>query len=442
MIGIVVSHADRASTHIGEHLLENADWDRVRNEVYERPGFQLREFEANHLDLDRVAESFDDPAFVVVASKHSGDTGPLLSAHFTGNFGEAAYGGEPETLSVPAPNALRHVIRSLDEYAPEDYDVAMECTHHGPTDLGAPGLFAELGSGPDQWADPEGANAVAKAVLDLRDVRPFADRTLVGFGGNHYAPRPTRLIRETDVAVGHVAADWSIEALGDPGENRGLIRAMFESSEATCAIVDGAHPAVEETIADLGYRVKSETWVRETSGVDPDVVEALEGRLGPVESGLRFGGRDPGEDPYIVVDLPQELLAECHGIDPAETVTAVGSRAIAYQTEENGNRVGAAAAVQVPRDYDEMVEALAAILEREYDEVRFAEEEEVVAERSAFDPERAEELGVPEGPKFGTLAAGEPVTVGGETINPERVHVREIRRFEVRRPSDAEGKGN
>ncbi|MFB6085435.1 MAG: D-aminoacyl-tRNA deacylase [Halodesulfurarchaeum sp.] len=428
MIGIVVSTADRASATIGQQLREVADWTRTGPGVYRREGFELREFEDLHLELDGVASAFDDPEFVVVVSKHSGDTGPLLSAHFTGNFGEGAYGGSARELVEPAPGALKRVIRELAAIAPEPYDVSMECTHHGPTDFGAPGLFVELGSGPAQWTDEVGARAVARAVLELRGTAPRIERTVVAFGGNHYAPQPTRVLLETDVAVGHVAADWSIEELGDPEANRDVIEAMFEKSGTERALIDGDWPAVAAVIDSLGYEVVSETWVRETAGTDPSLVEALETSLGTVESGLRFG--EGTTDEPEIRSLPTDLIDACAAIDPGETVETVAAHTVAYQTAENGNRVGNRAAFDGRDSYGDLVDALATILEREYETVE-RRTDAVVAERETFDPSLATDAGVPEGPLFGRLSAGESVTVDGKRVDPEAVHTRETRRFQV-----------
>ena len=430
MIGIVVSRADEASVHIGEHLRSLADWEKCGPDVYRTDGFELREFDDLHLHLDSVATHFDDPECIVFASRHSGDSGRLLSAHYTGNFGTAEYGGSDRDLSTPCPGAHKHVIRSLTERAPDGWDVAMECTHHGPTEVGAPAMFVELGSSETEWRDPAGAKAVAKSILDLRDRPTEPTRTVVGFGGNHYAPRPTRLIRETDVAVGHVAADWSLAELGDPETNDDLVDRMFEASDADVAVFEGDHPEVRSVIEDREYRVVSETWIRETEGRSRDLIEAVEEALSTVDAGARFGSVQPTADAVRSRTLPDELLAECHGIDATATLQAVEKSTVAYETIDNGNRVQGSGTFASEEGYDALVDSLTEILDREYDEVRLVDDV-VVAERDAFDPAAAKEAGVPEGPLFGKLAAGQPVDVDGETIFPEQAQKREIRRFDV-----------
>ncbi|MFB6081887.1 MAG: D-aminoacyl-tRNA deacylase [Halanaeroarchaeum sp.] len=431
MIGIVVSRADRASRHIGEQLLAETAWTEIAPDVHRTEGFELRIFGEWHLHLDDVAERFEAPDCVVFASRHSGESGQLLSAHYPGNFGDAELGGADRDLATPCPLAHKRVIQALDRHAPEGWDVAMECTHHGPTSVGAPAMFVELGSGEEQWRDPEGARAVAKSILELGDAEKADERrTVVGFGGNHYAPRPTRLLMETEVAVGHVAADWSLEDLGDPTEHRDIIDRMFAASGATRALFDGDHPAVERVVEDLGYRVVSETWVRETDGRPTALVEAVESRLSTVDDGLRFGERagDPGT--IVVRDLDPDLVGALHAADDEAALSVVAENAVAFETAESGNRLDGAAAFPDEAAYESFVADATSLLERTYDDVRRSEGT-IVAERTAFDPAAAREAGVPEGPKFGKLAAGESVTVDGERVPPAAVERVEIDTFTV-----------
>lgn len=436
MIGIVISRPDEASRRIGEHLRSLADWSSVDDGALRAGDFELREFDDWHLELDGVAEEFTDPDLIVFASRHSGDSGRLLSAHFTGNFGEAEHGGTARDLATPAPWAHKRVIGSLRTHAPDGWDVAMECTHHGPTTVGAPSMYVELGSNEAQWQSDAGAEAVAKSILELGDGDALAstadrNRVVVGFGGNHYAPRPTRLLAETDVAFGHVAADWSLEELGTPSTHRELVRDMFEKSGAECAIFDGPHPEVRTLIEDLGYRVVSETWIRETVGRPMDLVATVEDELSTVDHGLRFGRDATGSSASLSVDsLPDDLLAECETIDADATHAAVHDHAVAFETEENGNLIRGEAAFDDETDKESLIEALTSILREDYRTVR-REEDAVLAVRESFDPAAARDAGVPEGPKFGQLAAGKPVEVDGTVVSPESVRTREKRRFNV-----------
>lgn len=46
---------------------------------------------------------------------------------------------------------------------------------------------------------------------------------------------------------------------------------------------------------------------------------------------------------------------------------------------------------------------------------------QIWCEETVFDPEKARDAGVPEGPKFGALARGEQISIDGDTIQPDDV---------------------
>ncbi len=433
-IGIVVSRADTASLHIGEQLLAQGDWTKHEDDerpdaegggTYYRDGpFELREFDELHIELDDPAPAFsEEPRLLVFVSRHSGETGALLTGHFTGNFGEAEYGGEDGDLAAAAPSALSAYVEALAAHAPEGYDVAIEGTHHGPTAIDTPSMFAELGSDEEQWDDPEGARAVAQAVLSLRGVAAHRDRQVVGIGGGHYAPRFGRVLRETPWAIGHIASDWQLEELGHPRDEdaRAVLEAAFERSGATHALFDGDQPEVADAIEDLGYRIVSETWVRTVDDRPLALARALESSVATVDEGLRFGAHVP-DDPedWEKVSLPDELLATAQNVDGEATRDAVRESTVAFDTIESGTRANGEAAVPNADAYDELIDDLAAILRAEYEEVA-VDDDAVVAREEAFDPEKAQKLGVPEGPKMGMLSSGESVEVGDEVIPPSAV---------------------
>jgi D-aminoacyl-tRNA deacylase len=443
MLGIVVSRADEASTHIGERLLTLADWQERRDPTrpdaegggtyYTREGVELREFDELHLHLKDPATAFSDPDLLAFVSRHAGETGAILTTHVTGNVGPAEHGGADGELARAAPGAHDRVLAGLDEHAPEGYDVGMECTHHGPSQVGAPSLFVEVGSAAPQWRDSEATGAVARAVLDLVGGSPGADRTVVGFGGGHYAPRFTRIARETDWAIGHVAADWGLEAMDRAGIDRSdVIEQMFERSGARRAVTDGERPAVERTVDELGYETVSETWVRETTGVHLGLLARLKDALVGIDSGLRLGDSAAGADrdaDFETVTPEPDLLTTLQGIDAERTRAAVTANALAFETAEAGSRVAGSLAV-LPGAYEDLLEAFCGLLSEHFEAVERAAGELTVTQQ-AFDPDRARELGVPEGPAFGKLADWRSVDVDGRTIDPSDVHVRERISFRI-----------
>lgn len=443
MLGIVISQADSASVHVGEQLLALADWERTVDTsqpegegrtVFEMAGVQLREFETRHLDMERPADAFDDPSLLVFASRHAGETGALLTAHHTGNVGPADHGGDPNTLARACPNAHRRVIHELERVAPASYDVGMECTHHGPTDVGAPSMFVEVGSTATEWDDPQAARAVAKAILALRDVPPDRPasktsaednrfrRHLVGLGGGHYVPRFERVVRETDWAVGHILADWGFDALADshPDALADVLGQAFTESSAAYALVDGDRPGLTEMVEKCGYRAVTETWVKETAGVSLSLVTELEREIETVSDGLRFGDRASDEPKTWVETTVGSALDEAFGLDREATRDAVATHSVAFETAEGGTRPTGRIVLTDQSDRERIIENLLSVLETRYDSVT-REGERVIVTETAFEPELARTLGVPEGPAFGRLANGQAVEVNGERIPPEAV---------------------
>ncbi|MFB6193857.1 MAG: D-aminoacyl-tRNA deacylase, partial [Halobaculum sp.] len=457
MIGVVVSRADEASVAIGDALTETGAW-AVRTDESRPDGagggeyyratdapVELRWFDDLHLDLTHPEAAFTDPDAVVFASRHSGDTGPLLTCHPTGNFGPAEYGGRDRAFAPAAPGLQRALVAGFDAHAPADYAVGIECTHHGPTEVAVPSIFAELGSSESAWRDPEGARAVARAIRELpdRDATPAvgdpADpRHLLGVGDGHYAPRFERILRETPWGVGHVAADWQLDELGDPATHADTLARAADASDARFAVFAGDYPAVHEALpADV--RVVSETWVREVGDRPLDRVERLEREVTTVAEGLRFGDRR--SDAWTVRPLPAAAVETALGVDADATRRAVAAHTVAFEAAENGTRPAGRGAfpddstdstdstdggssdatdtdepTAIPA-YDALIDALAEVLRDRYETVE-RRDGELVAERTAFDPAAAAEAGVPEGPKFGKLANGQPVEVDGERVDP------------------------
>ena len=454
MLGILISRADDASAHIGEHLLSLESWDEHTDDsrsdadgggtVYRTDGAELREFEELHLHLDRPADAFGDIDLLVVASKHAGETAEFLTAHHTGNFGPADHGGEDNAVARACPNAHARVLDSLAEHAPEAYEVGMECTHHGPTDVGAPSMFVEVGSSQSEWDDPDAARAVARAILDLRGVTPDREpedgtdedahrRHLLGIGGGHYAPRFERVVRETEWAVGHIAADWGLDAMGglDDKASQQVLSDAFAASRAAYALVDGDRPDVAAAVERAGGRVVGETWVRETDGVPLEFVDRVESTVATVADGLRFGDPAGGYDgEFVVADLPAALLDEARGIDRKAVYDMLATETLAFCTDQGGTRPTNPVVLATERDRKKGIDALAEILRERYDSVE-RDGTELVACEQAFSAEKARTLGIPEGPKFGKLSGGKPVEVDGETIPPEAVSDERERRFQL-----------
>ncbi len=171
--------------------------------------------------------------YIAVASRHWAKSGqPSLTAHPTGNFGKAMYGGHHRELQQTAPNAMRNIFNHLDDAPPEGFQISLEATHHSPTEFDVPMFFVEVGSREEQWRDEEVCNYLVDCILtgmDEESSKPVA----IGFGGGHYCPKFSE--KMNDYAMGHMAAKYAIDLLTDD-----LVSQMIEKSQGPeIALIDG-----------------------------------------------------------------------------------------------------------------------------------------------------------------------------------------------------------
>jgi D-aminoacyl-tRNA deacylase len=279
-ITIICSAPDLASQNIKAHLLEYRGWEslelseksefiKARKSKDEK--FRIVEIEELHVfqdKLDKKLEAEGLPASIIVfASKHrSKEEINSLTVHCTGNpSDEARLGGHPKDLAVSSPAAMKSILmemKRLVEAKGLKYAVTLEVTHHGPTELSVPSLYAEIGSTEKQWKDQDAGEVVAKAILSVSlDKVPVA----LGFGGGHYAMRQTGLVLETGISFGHNFPKHQLEFVDEA-----LIRQAVEKSKADFAYFNRKsmksedRNRISEILEKLGLRVFKESEIRET----------------------------------------------------------------------------------------------------------------------------------------------------------------------------------
>nr|WP_269852091.1 D-aminoacyl-tRNA deacylase [Methanosarcina horonobensis] len=164
---------------------------------------------------------------------------------------------------------MKSILKEMKRLAGEKglkYDVTLEVTHHGPTELSVPSVYAEIGSTEAQWKDPEAGEVAAKAILAVSlEKVPAA----LGFGGGHYAMRQTGLLLETEISFGHNFPKYQLEFVDEA-----LIRQAIEKSGAEFAYFDRKsmksedRNRISEILEKLELKVLKESEIREKYGIE------------------------------------------------------------------------------------------------------------------------------------------------------------------------------
>ena len=217
-IVLVSSSKDPASQNLARELVENQGFASTRiafrgRALHQKDSLLLATIDEEIIRPPNLDDYFNPQAYIFL-SKHRAKSGvPSLTAHTTGNFGEAELGGNPREIARVNPDLLKNYLISLTKQgeAVSGYQVTAEATHHGPTSLNKPILFVEIGSDEKNWNDRDAAKAVAIALLQsLHEPRSW-DKVAVGFGGTHYPEKFNKLLLEDEFAFAAIVPKYALQ---------------------------------------------------------------------------------------------------------------------------------------------------------------------------------------------------------------------------------------
>ncbi len=460
---ILCSDADAASLNIKEHLFGLVPWKRMNislggvedfRNVYEYENFRLVESSCPHIyqaGVDRKLECVGIHCdLIIFASKHkSGDGRKLLTAHISGNPGDARLGGNPSQITKAAPFALRSLLYyMLEEAEGIGYGVSMESTHHGPSDLEIPSVFAEIGSGGSEWVDGQAGDLVARAILNVKDeYHPVA----IGFGGGHYASRQTGILLSSNITFGHNFPTYQLDYVDER-----MFSMAMDMSNAELVYIDrkSMSKTQKEYVMGLaqkaGLAVLRENDIKEMGCVLLEIFlllinkaeEFLPGsrlRLSdPIREMLCDGGTFSTKGSFIfeehvdVIIMDEGLVRLLHSTNGKQFVQFLERMGVAYLERQNGTLGNVFFSICRPDDlaFDAMfTDECIKILKEHYEIEYLPDENSLLVIEVKFSPEMAYNLSVPSGPLFGKLAKGHPVVVDGRQVLPEMVHKRVEKKF-------------
>jgi D-aminoacyl-tRNA deacylase len=181
-------------------------------------------------ELEYLCDHFKPEIYIVGSRHQSSQKVKSLTCHSPGNWSKADFGGSPNEIAVAPALYLHAVLQELNKFADESFLKCYEVTHHGPSKMNAPIMFAEVGGSPEEWQNIDACRHVCKSML-VEPVLHKAD-VATGFGGTHYAPSFSKL---TDIAIGHICPKYSLDVVDEK-----MILTAFENTvpKPNLAVID------------------------------------------------------------------------------------------------------------------------------------------------------------------------------------------------------------
>ena len=419
-VALINSRKDVAGCNIRHHIEQCIGESSPRGA--ER-SYEFFEVSGRLIHAEGVDDGIDADLVIFLSRHSSVNPVPVLTVHVTGNFGPAELGGSPRTLAPAAPAMMQATLRALARHCPEGYRVWSEVTHHGPTGLCHPSFFVEIGSTEKEWADPAAGRAVAEAVLSAE---PSHAVPLIGIGGTHYAPRETAIALSSRGAFGHIATSKRQVAVLD----REMVQAMMVQSGAVAAYIDRKampHPdfsRLSGILDELRIPRLSETEIASLGHLPWETYLEVRNLAASVSPGARcFVHALEGTGPLTAISLDPVLLSEAKRCDESALIHGFGPLSVVHLTNEDN--VLLPQFVAFSKNSSEIINALNTLCVKiiRNRESTATENDYLVIRKVRFDPGKARELGVPAGPAYRQLAAGQAVEHDGRVITPNRVSV-------------------
>jgi D-aminoacyl-tRNA deacylase len=419
-IAIVNSALDPAGVAIRRQLLDLLDNPAADSVPHGGKRLSFLEVEGR-LIYEQGLDARAGADLILFASRHTSiQPQPALTVHVTGNYGDAVYGGREGELAVAAPGWMHAILRELAARAPAGYRVSYEVTHHGPTDLTTPSLFAEIGSVEAQWRDPAAARAVAESILAAK---PSSTINLIGFGGTHYAARQTAIALATPAAFGHIAHTREVAGL-----DAAIIRQMREKSGAHAAYIDRkALPGavlsrLDTLLSEQGLLSLSESEIHAIADIPWEcylAIRRLAEERAP-ESRVSVHAMKGAGEP-VAFEVPEDLLAEALRVDRDRMLRRLDALPVVHLSSGTGKMLPFFISYGKNRSslIDELITLSIDIVTGETN--NSVDGERLILRKLRFNPTKARTLGVPQGPLFKELATGNAIELDGRVVTPEMV---------------------
>jgi len=186
-------------------------------EIYRGKYFDLLIIPTPAIYADWLEEKFSYDGFIFL-SKHAAESGVLaLTCHSTGNFSEAKFGGNNRQVAIPHPHIQKSYLQKLWQNRNDfsKFQITIEATHHGPTDLNKPSIFIEIGTTEKQWNDSILCNSIAKIVVEIMKSEQKSNPVAICFGGTHYPDKFTQEVIHGKFALGTVIPKHALDFLDE-----------------------------------------------------------------------------------------------------------------------------------------------------------------------------------------------------------------------------------